>query len=81
MKNFSIIIILLLYDNLPHKLLESTKVFEKIQIKWFSPQDMKKHRNKFRHFYREVIDCLIDEVPQITNFIKDNHRKQNKEVV
>jgi hypothetical protein len=67
-----------LYDNLSHKLLESTKVFEKIQIKWFSVQDMKKHRNKFRHFYRDVIDYLIGEVPQITNFIINTHRKQKK---
>ena len=60
-----------LYSKLPHKLLESTKVFEKIQIRWFTVEQMKKKRREFRCFYRDVIDNILIRAPQIELFIKN----------
>jgi hypothetical protein len=64
---------------LDHKLLQKTKVFEKIELKWFSIDMMKKQRNSFRNFYRNIVDQLIIQQPEIESFIKSTfHKKQNK---
>ena len=34
-------------------------LFEKIEIQWFSLEDMKKKRSRFRNFYRSFIDMII----------------------
>jgi len=36
-------------------------LFEKNEIKWFSLEDLKHERNKFRLFYRPIVDILIHE--------------------
>ena len=36
-------------------------LFEKNEIKWFSLEDLKQERNKFRLFYRPIVDILIHE--------------------
>lgn len=66
-----------LYDKLDHKVLEKTKVFEKIKIEWFSIEMMKKERNSFRSFYRNIVDELIIEAPSIEAFIKGTIKKRN----
>jgi hypothetical protein len=68
-----------LYEKLDHKLLQKTKVFEKIELKWFSIDMMKKQRNSFRNFCRNIIDQLIIQQPEIESFIKSTiHKKHNK---
>jgi hypothetical protein len=59
-----------LYDNLNHKLLQSTKVFEKIKLEWFSLNMMKQRRKEFRGFYRVIVDKLISDSEVIEKFIK-----------
>ena len=58
-----------LYKELNHSLLSSTKVFEKIKIKWFTIDEMKTNRSSFRPFYREIIDKLIYYERDITFFL------------
>ena len=36
-------------------------LFEKAEIKWFTCQDLKNERDKFRLFYRPIIDIIINE--------------------
>lgn len=36
-------------------------LYEKSEIKWFSVNDLKAERNKFRLFYRPIVDILIAE--------------------
>jgi hypothetical protein len=67
-----------LYDKLSHKLLESTKVFEKIEIGWFTIEQMKKKRGKFRHFYRKIVDYLLEHSLDIEIFIKGTMKKNKK---
>ena len=60
-----------LYDNLNHKLLQSTKVFEKIKLEWFSLDMMKQRRREFRGFYRVIVDQLISDSDVIERFVKN----------
>jgi len=66
-----------LYDNLDHKMLQKTKVFEKIELQWFSLEMMKKQRNQFRSFYRDIVDMLISESKSVYSFTKKS--KQNNQ--
>jgi hypothetical protein len=58
-----------LWKRMDKKFLNDTKLFEKIEIQWFSLSDMKKKRNQFRSFYREFIDLLIKDQAQIKKFL------------
>ena len=58
-----------LWKRMDKKFLNDTKLFEKIEIQWFSLSDMKKKRNQFRSFYREFIDLLINDQAQIKKFL------------
>lgn len=53
----------------PHAL-NKTRLFEKIEIDWFSISDMKTKRNVFRPFYREIVDMLVADMTNIKKFIK-----------
>ena len=44
--------------------------FEKIEIGWMTAQDMKKNRRLFRSFYKEIVDHILEEVPNITKHFK-----------
>jgi hypothetical protein len=57
-----------LWDRMNHKLLKKTKLFEKIEIGWFSSKDAKKNRHTFRHFYQNILDKILQDVPKIHNF-------------
>lgn len=58
-----------LWKRMDKKFLNDTKLFEKIEIQWFSLSDMKKKRNQFRSFYREFIDLIIKDQAQIKKFL------------
>ena len=59
------------------KFLNDTKLFEKIEIQWFSLSDMKKKRNQFRSFYREFVDFLIKDQAKNKKFlVKDGTKKR-----
>lgn len=59
-----------LWERMDKKVLNDTKLFEKIKIEWFTPEMMKKRRNEFRGFYREIVDRILDEVQKLKQFIK-----------
>lgn len=59
----------------PH-VLNKTKLFEKIEIEWFSVDETRHRRNEFREFYREIVDKLIAEHRKIHNFMKQRRRSQ-----
>ena len=67
-----------LYEKLDHRLLQETNVFEKIKIKWFTVEMMKKEMNTFRSFYRDIVRELIEEAPTIKLFIKNTMNNENK---
>lgn len=54
-----------LWNRMDQKMLNDSCLFEKIEIKWFSIRDMKKHKKQFRDFYQQIVDQIVSEVPAI----------------
>jgi 8-oxo-dGTP pyrophosphatase MutT (NUDIX family) len=66
-----------LWEKMDKTELQKTKLFEKIEIKWFSVEDIKKNKKEFRPFYRDIITEIIKEIPKIKTFI-DLQNTNNK---
>lgn len=49
---------------------EKLAFLDKIEIQWFSLEKMENEKNKFRHFYREIVNILIKNKKEITEFAK-----------
>ena len=58
-----------LWNRMNRPFLKSTKLFEKIEIEWFSEDDLKTRMSEYRPFYREVVDTLLQKIEQIRDFI------------
>jgi hypothetical protein len=50
------------------QMLSKTRLFEKIEINWFSIEDMKKNKKKFRNFYQEIVDIFLNDIDNIYEF-------------
>lgn len=66
-----------LWERMDKQLLSKTKLFEKIEIGWFSIEDMKKRRSEFRGFYQEIVDKFIADKENILQFITQKNKKKN----
>jgi len=64
-----------LYEKMDNQLLKKTKLFEKIELKWFSVSMMRKQSNKFRVFYRSILRLILQELPQIKDFLFECQKK------
>jgi 8-oxo-dGTP pyrophosphatase MutT (NUDIX family) len=58
-----------LWDRMDRNLLNRTKLFEKIEIQWFTPHQMKKRLKEFRSFYQEIVEHILQEKSQIKKYI------------
>jgi hypothetical protein len=67
-----------LQKNLDHKIIRDTKIFEKTQIKWFSFNELKHQRNKFRSFYKNIVSLILNDKDKITAFVKTAFKNGNK---
>lgn len=69
-----------LWNRMNHKLLNSTKLFEKIEIEWFCEDDLRKRMSEYRPFYREVVDTMLQKLEQIRTFVEkcSNSEKKSK---
>lgn len=54
-----------LWKQMNTNVLNDSKLFEKIEIEWFTPKMMRERRNEFRPFYREIIDDILKKEPMI----------------
>lgn len=59
-----------LWNKMDTNYLAKTKLFEKIEIQWFSIEDMKKRKSEFRGFYQEIVDHFLKEMPNIKSFLQ-----------
>jgi 8-oxo-dGTP pyrophosphatase MutT (NUDIX family) len=59
-----------LQKRLDPKIIRDSKIFEKTQIKWFSFDDIKKHHNEFRSFYKNVIHLILGNSSAIEGFVR-----------
>ena len=57
------------------KVIKSTKIFEKAEIKWFSIDELHKKRSQFRHYFRNIIDIILSHKTDITKFIEKSKHK------
>jgi 8-oxo-dGTP pyrophosphatase MutT (NUDIX family) len=63
-----------LWDRMNHTTLSNTKLFEKIEIDWFSIDDIKRRKKEFRGFYQEIIDDILADIENIEKFIMKKTR-------
>ena len=64
-----------LWKRMNKKMLNASKLFEKIEIQWICEDDLKYKMRDYRHFFRETVDRIIDELPKIRSFIKKCDKK------
>lgn len=69
-----------LWNRMNKKMLNSTKLFEKIEIKWFSVEQMRRERNQFRNFYRAITDMLADEESHIRTHLNKCYKRRSYSV-
>lgn len=64
-----------LWDNMDTNYLNDSKLFEKIEIQWFTPETMKQKRDEFRKFYQEIVDLILKDVPNILKLVGAKTKK------
>jgi hypothetical protein len=69
---------LFLWNRMDKNVLNDSKLFEKIEIGWFSIDDMKRRRSEFRIFYQEITDKIIGNIENIEKFIRKNINRGRK---
>lgn len=67
-----------LYEKMDNDLLKKTKMFEKIELKWFTVSMMRKQTNTFRVFYRSILKLIFKELPQIKDFLFKNSQRSKQ---
>jgi hypothetical protein len=69
-----------LQKRLDPKILKTSKIFEKAEIKWVCVDDLKIMRPKFRSYFQNIVDMMLSQKESITNFIKkcDKSNQNNK---
>ena len=70
-----------LWERMDHKVLNDTKLFEKIEINWFSVDDMKRRKNEFRKFYQEIVDKFLDDKENIYKFAVTKTKKIHNKTI
>lgn len=65
-----------LWERLDKNILSKSKLFEKIEIEWFTVQNVKKRLSEFRSFYRDIALKIVGKEKEIINFI--NSRKTRR---
>lgn len=66
------------WSKMEKEVLSSTKIFEKIEIKWFCETELLKNRHLFRPFYRSIIDRIVQDMEKIRKFLKSRKIYANK---
>ena len=59
-----------LWERLDKDVMNKSKLFEKIEIRWFSMDEIKKCKKDFRGFYQDIVDIFIDKQPEIEKFVE-----------
>tara|TARA_B100000989_G_scaffold279710_1_gene242570 strand:- start:104 stop:661 length:558 start_codon:yes stop_codon:yes gene_type:complete len=59
-----------LWNKMDKKLLNNSKLFEKIKIEWFSISDMMSRKKEFRNFYQTYLNVIMEHEDKIADFLK-----------
>ena len=58
-----------LWNRMDKHMLSKTKLFEKIEIKWFTVDEIKKKIGEFRHFYQDILkEHILSNIHKIKQF-------------
>jgi hypothetical protein len=61
-------------------IIKTSKIFEKAEIKWICIDDLPKMKPKFRHFFVNIVDQIIQQKTEIAAFIaKSNGTRKSRE--
>jgi 8-oxo-dGTP pyrophosphatase MutT (NUDIX family) len=60
------------------KVLNKSVIYEKSKVKWYSLSDMKNDRNKFREFFRNIIDEILLKESEIMKLFTSPNKKTRK---
>ena len=58
-----------LQKNLPDEVFKTTKIFEKAEIRWISVDDLPSMRPKFRSYFQNIVDMILQQKDAIKKFI------------
>jgi hypothetical protein len=67
-----------LWNRMNKRVLNDSKLFEKIQIEWFCEDELEKRMPEYRAFYRDVVRMICADIPRIRKFVKNQNRKSSK---
>jgi hypothetical protein len=70
-----------LWERMNHQVLNDSKLFEKIEIAWFSVNDMKRRKKEFRKFYQEIVDLFLENEENIYSFATKKAKKRHNKTV
>jgi NUDIX domain len=59
-----------LWQRMNKKMLNASKLFEKIEIQWVCEDDLKRRMREYRSFFRETVTHIMAKLPEIRKFIK-----------
>jgi len=61
-----------LWQHMNPNVLNRSKLFEKIEIAWFTPEDMVQKIRGFRRFYQDIVqNFILKDLSSIQNFIEN----------
>ena len=63
-----------LWERMDQSFLKKTKLFEKIEIQWFSEKATLQRRTEFRSFYQNIIDVILKETKNIRKYFMNSRR-------
>ena len=69
-----------LWERMNKNVLNDSKLFEKIEIQWFSVDELKKRKSEFRKFYQEIVDLFLEDALNIKTFIQSRSTKLNRSI-
>jgi len=69
---------LFLQKHLPAQIIKTTKIFEKERIEWICIDELHKRRPQFRHYFRSIVDQIIEKKQEIYAFIERRNRSSQK---
>ena len=52
---------LFLWNAMDKKMLNDSKLFEKIEIDWFTEKQMESRKSEFRNFYQNIVSILLED--------------------
>jgi hypothetical protein len=70
-----------LWNRMNKRMLNRSKLFEKIRIEWFCEDDLMKRMGEYRGFYRDIVRSIVQHKPQIRAFVSKRKIRHTGKVV